>query len=228
MRQVEGRWTSPEVVPFSGRFSDADPFVSPDGRRLYFVSRRPADPAGTAEKDWDIWFVERDGSRWGEPRNLGAPVNTPRPEMYVSVTRDGTVYYHSNREDSAGEMDIYRSRLVDGRHQEPENLGPMVNSAFNEWDPFVAPDESYVIFTSSGRPDDLGRGDMYISFRTKDGAWSPAKNMGRPVNSAAFDYCPTLSPDGKYLFFSSYRLSSLLPRASAGRASACSRSSPGR
>jgi Tol biopolymer transport system component len=205
MRDVGGRWTRPEVVPFSGRFSDADPLVTADGKRLYFVSRRPTAAGAAAEKDWDIWFVERDADGWGEPQNVGEPVNTHRNEMYVSVSRQGTLYFHSNRDDTHGEMDIYRAPFIDGRHGEPENLGAAVNSRFNEWDPMVAPDESYVIYTSSGRPDDLGRGDMYISFRGPDGEWMPARNIGPEINSTAFDYCPVLSPDGRYLFFSSYR-----------------------
>ena len=212
MREVDGRWGRPEVMSFSGRFSDADPFVSADGRRLYFVSRRPTAEGATEDKDWDIWFVERRGDGWGEPRNVGAPVNTPRNEMYISVTRQGTLYFHSNREEGRSDMDIYRAPVVDAGYGVPENLGTVVNSRFNEWDPLAAPDDSYVIYTSSGRPDDMGRGDLYVSFRSPDGTWTPGRNMGAPINSNAFDYCPVLSPDGRSLFFSSYRT---LPLTSA-------------
>jgi len=63
-----GNWTAPEVVPFSGRYSDADPFVTPDGSKLYFISTRPVD--GKPKEDLDIWIVEKKGEAWGEPRNL--------------------------------------------------------------------------------------------------------------------------------------------------------------
>jgi Tol biopolymer transport system component len=62
-----------------------------------------------------------------------------------------------------------------------------------------------LIVNSNGRPDDLGRGDLYISFKKKDSSWTPLKNMGKEINSEYTDYCPMLSPDGKYLFFTSTR-----------------------
>ena len=79
-----GSWTAPEVVPFSGRYSDADPFVTPDGSKLYFISTRPVD--GKPKEDLDIWIVERKGDGWGEPRNLGAPINSPGAEWFPTLS----------------------------------------------------------------------------------------------------------------------------------------------
>ncbi len=107
---------------------------------------------------------------------------------------------------ASGKADIYRSRLDDGVYQIPENLGPIVNSEHYEGDVYVAPDESYMIVSIYGREDDLGDGDLYISFRNSDSAWSPPKNMGPGINSDKRDFCPMVTPDGKYLFFSSKRL----------------------
>ena len=74
-RRRSNGWSSPEVVPFSGRYSEYDPYFSPDGSRLFFISNRPTDPSGE-DSDWNIWAVDRRGSEWSEPVNLGAPVNT--------------------------------------------------------------------------------------------------------------------------------------------------------
>jgi Tol biopolymer transport system component len=95
---------------------------------------------------------------------------------------------------------------VNGVYQEPENLGPVVNSEHYEGDVYVAPDESYLIISIYGRDDDLGGGDLYVSFRDSDNGWSAPKNLGPNVNSSERDFCPMVTPDGKYLFFSSKRI----------------------
>lgn len=199
-----GRWSAPEVVPFSGQHSDYDPFLSTDGRQLFFISDRPSGGEQKAPGDFDVWVVERAGDGWGAPRNLGSPVNTTRPEYYPSVARDGTLYFSANRDGGQGSFDVYRARLVDGRYAEPENLGAAVNGKTAEIDNYVAPDQSYIIFAAYGRPDDAGRGDLYIS-HLRDGAWTPAKNLGPGVNSPAREYCPIGSPDGKWLYWTSKR-----------------------
>jgi Tol biopolymer transport system component len=199
-------WSEPRVLAFSGRYSDADPAYAPDGNRLYFISMRPREGEGPPREDWDIWAVERTETGWGEPWNLGAPVNTDSQEVYPSVAADGTLYFSSGRTGGLGKNDIYRSRLVDGSFSEPENPGATINTEHSEGDLFIAPDESYIVFVSSGRPDSLGHGDLYVSFRAEDGTWSPAVNLGEGINSRWTEYCPSVSPDGDYLFFTSYRV----------------------
>jgi hypothetical protein len=199
-RGADGVWGQPAVAPFSGRYADADPIFSADGARLYFISRRPLD-GGTASKDFDIWSVERAGTGWGTPQNLGAPVNTADDEYYVSVTRTGVLYW-------SRKGDLYRAVPGDaGGGYRVEALPEAVNSKSDEFDPFVAADESYLIFASF-RADSLGSADLYISFRQGE-TWLPAKNLGPTVNSKAFEYCPIMSPDGAYFFFTSYRIPSV-------------------
>ncbi len=205
--QVNDVWTKPEVLPFSGKFNDADPAFSPDGNRLFFISTRPLHKNEISEKDWDIWYVDRTETSWSEPKNLDKPVNSDQMEVYPSITQDGTLYFSSNREGGKGKGDIYRSMLVNGQYGEPENIGEPINTENSEGDVFIAPDESYIIFGSSGRSDSHGSGDLYISFRKSDGSWTNSKNMGNQINSYAFEYCPTVSPDGKYFFFTSYKKS---------------------
>ena len=118
------------------------------------------------------------------------------------------MFFQAIREDTLGSRDIYYSRLVGGRYTEPVHLGPEINSAYGEGDVLIAPDESWMIVNSNGRPDDLGRGDLYISVKKGDGSWTALKNMGEGINSPQSDYCPMLSPDGKYFFFTSTRTGS--------------------
>jgi Tol biopolymer transport system component len=196
-----GAWTTPEVAPFSGQYSDADPFVSPDGKRLFFISRRPV--PGFSRREPHIWFVERTSAGWSEPKNVTI-LNGDSGEYYPSVAADGTLYFAAIRPGGKGRNDLYRSRIVDGAYQAPENLGEPLNSPLNEGDTVVAPDQSFLIVTITGRPDDMGASDLYIS-EHKDGAWSAPRHLGPKVNSKALEFCPILSPDGKYLFFTSAR-----------------------
>jgi hypothetical protein len=136
---------------------------------------------------------------------FGRSINTESYyENYPAVTNDGTVYYMSRREDGVGRTDVYRSRNNDGRYGEAENLGPPINTAVSDIDPFVAPDESYLIICQD-KPGGLGGLDLYVSFRSDDGSWLEPQNMGPNVNSSAGEARPYVTPDGEYLFFTSNR-----------------------
>jgi len=199
MKQQGEIWSKQEILPFSGYYDDVEPSISPDGKRLYYCSNRPLTGKGEP-KDYDIWYVDRSNNGWGMPQNLGAPLNTDKDEFYPSVTNNGTIYFTS------ADMKIYRSELVDGKYKVPEKLPETINSPVAEYNAFIAPDESYLIFTSHGwEGGRAGRGDLFISFRGIDDSWTEAKNLGPEINSEAIDYCPCVTPDGKYLFFSSMR-----------------------
>jgi Tol biopolymer transport system component len=200
MTQKNDQWTSPQPAPFVSPQNDCDPIFSHDGSRLYFISTRPKKDRPSS-RDWDIWFVERTGKGWSEPKNIGPPINSEVDEYYVSLTKDGTIYFASNRDGGLGSFDIYRSQFVDGQYAKPKNLGAAVNTKHLEHDPFIAPDESYLLFTSVDRPGGFGTGDLYISSRRKNGTWSEAKNLGKTFNTNGYDFCPIVSPDGKYFFF---------------------------
>ncbi|HZF09795.1 MAG TPA: hypothetical protein VFE33_13475 [Thermoanaerobaculia bacterium] len=198
----QGRWSLPEVAPFSGRYSDADPFITTDGSRFYFISKRPV--AGEMREDTDIWRMERTASGWSEPENLGAPVNSRQDEWYPTLTQDGTLYFGSDRPGGKGRTDLYRSRRVEGKYAAPENLGSPINTERDEFEPYIAPDESFLVFMASGRPDSLGGSDLYISHR-RDGEWTKPVNLGDKINSSRLEYSPKVSPDGRYFFWSSTR-----------------------
>jgi len=212
-RRVDGVWTEPEVAPFSrdARFFNLEPAISPDGKRFMFLSTRVGpdrEPAPGEIRSWtnqDIWVMDRDGERWGQPYNLGPPVNTAGAEFFPSLTRDGTLYFTRGSDDGR-ESTIWRSRLVGDRYQEPEKLGSRVNSTASQFNAFIAPDESYLIVCTGGREDTRGATDYYVVFRTPDDRWSEPINLGNRVNTPQdAEFSPYVSPDGKYFFFMSPR-----------------------
>lgn len=197
-----GAWREPEIAPFSGQYADADPFLTPDGKRLYFVSRRPV--PGRPKADVDLWMLERGPAGWGEPRNLGAPVNSDGREWYPTFASDGTLYFGSTRPGGRGLSDLWRARPLGDGFAEPENLGDAINTEFDEFEPFIAPDQSFLIFMAGGRADGLGGYDLYISYN-RNGSFTKAQNMGAPFNSKADEFSPKISPDGRYFFWASAR-----------------------
>lgn len=207
-RFADGRWSKPEVAEFSGQFRDSDPFITPDGSRMFFISDRPA--AGQPRGNFDIWVMDKTSAGWGKPRNIGAPINTPAIEFYPTATASGTLYFCSDRHGGKGRFDIYRSYPVEDKYTEPENVGE-INTQFSDLQPFIALDESFLIFVSAGRPDETmaknfyyPRGDLYVSYK-KNGVWTAPKNLGPKINTPAAESRPNISPDGKYFFFTSER-----------------------
>ena len=206
-------WVGPDVVSFSGKYSDADPIFSPDGERVYFISKRPLQDGEDEKPDFDIWYVARNGNDWSAPVHLGAPVNTDQNEYYVSVTADGTIAYSTSIEGGLGGNDIYLATPTSNGYQ-VKNAGPAINSQFSEGDPFISADGNMLIFSAWGRPDSLGAGDLYISYK-HNGEWTPAQNMGEPFNTASNEYCPIVSPDGNYFFLTSYRAPTFVRKQNA-------------
>jgi len=201
------RWSEPTVAAFSGRYDDADPWISPDGNQLFFLSKRPIGPGSPPKRDLDIWVMNKQANgSWGEPRHLGSKVNGQGEEHYVTATTDGTLYIAAVRPDSRNLGDLYRVPFVNGEYGEPVNLGSTLNMPeTHETTPYVAPDGSYLIFGSRGRPDSHGDLDLYITMRDSAGNWSAPRNLGPGVNSSAGELCPIVSPDGRYLYFTSLR-----------------------
>jgi Tol biopolymer transport system component len=195
MKFQNGAWTSPTVAPFSERNSQA-PNFSPDGRRLYYqVSRK--DGLGSL----DIWYVERTASGWGEPQNIGPPVNTEKLESQPSLTEDGTLYFTGTRKGTMWNRGLYRAEFKNGRYSEPELLGDSINTKYLEIYPFVAQDESYLLFCSTRPTMDEKNQRIFVSFRSKSGKWSEPVNLNKKINFDHTSSFPYVSPDGKYLFF---------------------------
>jgi len=201
-KYIDGIWTPPSPAPFndtSGARSGGmsfEPVVTPDGRRLYFSSDRPfpgqSGPGGPPMLN--IWYVEREGDRWSEPKFPGPPFN-PMKTMFISMTKTGTIYT-ADISGGMGKDRIAVTRLKDGVYQPLEILGAPVNlGPINQY-PHVAPDESYLIFSRRDAPG--GAGALFISFRAPDGSWGEPRRIDLGPLSAGQGM---ISPDGKYLFF---------------------------
>jgi hypothetical protein len=190
MRLEKGRWTAPETINLG-----TNPTISPDGNKIFF-SRRESGRRG-------IGYCERTDTGWSEKKWLDPLINNANSGWEIWMTKTGTAYFSSTKVGGSGGSDICKASLVDGKYTNIENLGPDVNSAFGDWGEnggFIAPDESYLIF-SSDRPGGFGGNDLYICFRKKGGSWTSAVNMGSNINNAALQLWPYVSPDGKFLFF---------------------------
>jgi Tol biopolymer transport system component len=201
-RSAKGEWSNPEVASFAGEYSDLEPVFSHDGNTLYFSSNRPS--TGTQPKDFDVWKVSRTAAGWSKPENLGPVVNTEADEFYPSIARNGNIYFTAAYQGGPGREDIYVSEFKNNQYQKPIALDTTVNSKLYEFNAFVDPNEQYILYTSYGRKDDSGGGDLYMSVKDASGKWKPAQNLA-DLNSKQIDYCPFVSPDGKALFFTSER-----------------------
>ena len=144
-----------------------------------------------------IWYVDRSKDGWSEPKVVDPSVNDYPHHWQISVDDEHTIYFSSSIPEGHGEGDIYCSKLVDGKWQKPQNLGPPINTDKVEGMPFIAPDGSYLLFSRTY--------NLYISYRKEDGGWTEPVNLGEPINSPGIDICPMVTPDGKYLFFLSQR-----------------------
>lgn len=203
-KNAAGKWSEPKLAPFAGGHSDLEPAFSPDGQKLFFASNRPV--AGKTGKDFDIWFVEKKNGEWGSPQNIGEPVNTGADEYYPSVTQSGNLYFTAQYKYGPGKEDIYVAAPEGNGYKQPIPVDTAVNSPGYEFNAFVSPDEQFIIFTSYGRKDDKGRGDLYMSTKDANGKWRPAKNLAM-VNSEQMDYCPFVSFDKKIFFWTSEKYS---------------------
>jgi hypothetical protein len=199
--QRDGRWSAPTVASFARNLTVYSASFGPGGESLFFTGK-PLSTAEGEEVEHDIFRVENRNGRWGEAENLGPPVNTAGSESAVAVAADGTLYFH--RPTESGPSDIWKAVWDGSRFNEPVRLGSPVNTDRNEARPFIAPDQSYMIFQSN-REGSLGFQDLFITVRGKDGSWGEPSSLGEGVNSAASEFTPSVTPDGRYLFFSTYR-----------------------
>ncbi|MCP4216017.1 MAG: hypothetical protein GY765_15295, partial [bacterium] len=202
MEQKNGKWTQPKLAPFAtgSNYYDGDMTFSPDGKTLYLASTRPKKGlTGPAIKS-NIWTVNLNKTGWSEPRILPSPVNTPHHESYACISHSNMLYFFCRNRGGIGKSDLFICRKTANGFSKIENMGTHFNTPHHEWDPYIAPDESYMIYCSE-KEDSLGQDDLYIAFRKKDGTWAAPVNMGKAFNSPHSENRPWVTLDGKYFFF---------------------------
>ncbi|MGB0513329.1 MAG: polysaccharide deacetylase family protein [Wenzhouxiangellaceae bacterium] len=208
-RRTSTGWTHIRRVVGTENLSANDPYITPDGQRLYYIRHEG--------EDTQIAYLDRQGvSSWSEPTILPKPVNTPAREFYVSFDTNANLIFASDRDaDGPGDYNLYRARNVDGEYVSVEALPKGINTRWYEADPFIAPDGSYLLFASN-RPGGKGRGDIYVAFRDAGTGWSPPRPVDS-INTSAHELCPFVSADGETLYYTSdqqiYRVSTSILRA---------------
>jgi hypothetical protein len=199
-RLKNGVWTVPVEIEFDSVYGVGEVALSADGKQLYFLSRRPPDDDPVERER--IWRAVRETDKWSSPEPIDLAVRSHPTHWQFSLARNGNLYFTSEIAGARGEGDIYVAPRDGDVFASPLDLGPNVNSDLRDFTPFVAADESYLIFARSV-PEENNRSDLFISFRTADGDWTKAINMGDTINTEHNEVCPVVTPDGKYLFYTS-------------------------
>jgi Tol biopolymer transport system component len=202
--KVSGKWTTPRIASFSGRWKDSDPFISPDGKKIFFISNRPLENSSEdkAQKNYHIWYAAHlSGNQWGTPHHIDAPVNVNGISNFSpSVSNSGTLYFSSINSDGHKGEACYYSTWNDNHYEIPKMLS--LNGNNDTSDLYVSPDESDMIFVSEN--------DFYIVYRKND-EWTMAEKLGPQVNTGDPISSPLISPDGKTFYFTSNRVKGFLP-----------------
>ena len=193
---INGKWTVPQFPEFTIPFETRDdvPFFAPDGKKLYFLSRRPLQEEQRGGNE-NIWFMDKTEMGWSRPQPVPGEINKMQMHWQFSVASNGAIYFVGESPSGYGMGDIYRSEFIDGKYQIPQNLGSVINTLEGETCPYIAPDESYIIYESSGLNGGGTEIYLYVSFKTKDNKWT------EPIFTGLMGLAPLISPDGKYLFY---------------------------
>ena len=198
-KYIDGRWTAPRIAPFSiAMRGDTSPFISPDGKKFFFLSKRLDEGAG---KSYKIWVMDKAGDGWSEPVLLPPQVNSLNIMGSLSVDGKYNLYFsvwdtttrHTN-------LDIYRASYENGGYSTPEKLGAEINDSrpyHYTGSPFISPDGTYLIFWKFAK----GINRLHISYREKGGTWTKARDLGDVMGDSIECDKPFVTSDGKYLFF---------------------------
>lgn len=206
---AHGRWSKPQIAPFSGVWNDIEPAMAPDGSFLVFITNRPSERGGHALEGFyngspqaggNMWRVDRRGDRWGEPMRMPDTINRSTTIFAPAIVADGSVYFMDTYGDKH-RFRLYRSQFRAGTYEPAQPL-EFSDGATTDVDPAVAPNDSFMIF-GSGRPPAKGI-DLFLVRRAGSG-WGQPIHLGAELNTPGSDAEPRLSPDLQTLYFSSER-----------------------
>ncbi|MFH0736701.1 MAG: ankyrin repeat domain-containing protein [bacterium] len=194
-----GKWTKPQRASFSQvGFEDDCPFISPDGSKLFFVSKRPINPDEEKSAKENIWYVTKEGDNWGNPKPLDV-VNSLILHWQVSVDKTGNLYFEARDPEGKNFGEIFCSKYINGEYNKPEKLSEKINSSNYEGCPYISPEGDYILF-DRGSQQGMQMG-LYISFLKKDGSWTEAKSITEAAKIDPGAQCCYVTQDGKYLFY---------------------------
>jgi len=190
-----GAWAAPAPLAFSGQGYDKEPYLSPDGLRLFFASTRPV-PSGAA-LEFEIWVADRTEGGWSAPRHL-EEIGSPGYDNYPAVAANGDLYFGSDRLEGRGR--IFHARWNGANYDEPVLVTTEGDRPMTGADPYIDPQSRFLIHSST-RSGGRGEGDLYLTLR--EGAdWGPSVHLGDIVNTADYEYTPFVSADEQHLYFS--------------------------
>ena len=196
--------TKPAIWEITRISGGGSPAFSSQGDTFYYRSRKPDADPNIRPRSSQLWKVSYEGGEWGEslPENNLIPQQEGKTFMSFCFSENGNLYFDYGAPDQTGEWlwDIYFSEFKGDVYLKPVKMGNGINDGETSWCPWIAPDESYIIY-SSHREGEFGHGDLYINFKNDKGKWSDPINLGRSVNTDMQERFPSVSPDGKYLFF---------------------------
>jgi len=197
--KVNGKWGKPfnPGKPMNTNTHDAAVALSPDGQKLIIYRGDVG--------NGDLYVCELKGDKWSKPEKMGKTINTDYHESFASFAPDGkTIYFSSNKPGGYGGHDLYYSKLNNkGKWEEPVNLGPIINTKYDEASIFVHPDGKTIYFSSNGHKT-MGGHDIFKSVY-ENGKWSEPENIGYPINTPEDDRFLSISANGKHGYFASNR-----------------------
>lgn len=199
-----GEWRSGDMVnSFNTWGNEGMSTLVRDGKKLFFTACNREEVLGTC----DIWQATLDGTEILSTGPLEGFSNSEKWESQAAVSCDGsTIFFASNRPGGLGGTDIWKTvRLPDGTWSDPVNLGPKINTAFDEEAPFVTNDGNILYFSSTGHKS-MGEQDIFMSRMSSRGDWGTAINLGPPINTPFRELGFFLSADGKTGYFASDRV----------------------
>lgn len=200
---IDGNWSTPEPIQmYADKTSESvaiDPSITQDGKTMYFLGISPQDRAKKSKPD--IYRSQKINGKWQMASKVGYPISTDEyAESYPVVVADGSIYFTSDRPGRLGKRDIYRAQyLGNGKFDTPVNIGSPINSTKNERSTYVSPDESFLITGNTYS----NKNGFAVSFKENNKWQSPVYfDIGESIVKDWVYYCPYMSPDGKYFFFS--------------------------
>ncbi len=199
-KKLDGQWSQPKIASFSDpNYGDADPFLTKDGKRIYFISKRPTNPKDN-KLDWNIWYSSNENGKWTSSKPLPKPINSDKSDEYFfSISNKGNAFFSSNRNGGEGSFDIYTTKILgDSTFSGPENLGKPISTSKYEFDPYISPDERFIIFSIN----ENGNSSLYFSKKDKTNNWTKPQSLGDKINITNQDFAPSLSANGEFIFYS--------------------------